>query len=73
MGQLRNRDQRITKPDVIRQQPHDRESSSQPSHLEQRLAAGRRNTRAPARRPGRRAGLEDGLDGGGELGGLDAG
>ncbi len=38
---------------------------------EQRLAAGRGNTRAPARRPGRRTGAEHSLDGGGdELGGL---
>jgi hypothetical protein len=38
---------------------------------EQRLTAGRRNTRAPALRPGRRADLERGLDsGGGELRGL---
>jgi hypothetical protein len=39
--------------------------------LEQRLAPGKGNTRAPVRRPGRRTGLKDGLDGGGhEMGGF---
>jgi len=33
---------------------------------EQRLAAGGRNTRAPARRPGGRTDLERSLDGGGD-------